>query len=96
MKQVFLVASENKSKAEALLKEDEEINRGSISVKMPESLDMKEDGMFIIIDCSEEMVKKAEELLKDVAEVYEKKEEVIKKIKDQENSAVEGFGNILG
>ena len=94
-KVVFLVSNENKGKAEQALKQDDEINRGSISVRQCGSLDIDEDGYFIIVDLNEDALKKAKNLLKDLATVYEKKDDVLKKIEDEEE-ALGGFGNILG
>lgn len=96
MKEVFLVSAENKSKAEDALKKDDVISRGSIVIREAGSLGIKKDGYFIILDVSEEAMKKAEELLKELAEKYDKKDEVLSKIQEQEDSAIQGFGNILG
>ena len=96
MRVVYLASNENKAKAEDALKKDDTVNRGSITVRSAPSLDMKEDGYFIIYDGSEEAVKIADKLLKGVAERYKKAEDVLKKIDEQEDSAIEGFGNILG
>ncbi len=96
MQEVFLVKAENKQKAEDIAKKDEVINRGSISLKQPSALGIKEDGFFLIIDAQPEAVKRAEELLKGVAEKYKNKENVLKKIKEEEDKAIEGLGNILG
>lgn len=96
MKEVYLVSMENKNKAEMALKQDELVNRGSITLKEPSSIGMKEEGIFIILDASEDALKKAEDLLKGLAKKYKKKNEVIKKVDEQENAAIEGFGNIIG
>lgn len=96
MQEVFLVKAENKIKAEDIVKKDDIVNRGSISVKQPSSLDIKEDGFFLIIDAQPEAIKRAEELLKGMAEKYKNKEIVLKKIEEEEDKAIEGFGNILG
>ena len=96
VKEVFLVSKDNKSKAEDVLKKDDVISRGSITLKEASSLGIEKEGYFIIIDVSEEAMKKAEELLKDLAKKYEKKDEVLAKIQEQEDSAIQGFGNILG
>jgi len=96
MKEVFLVKSENKQKVEDLLKKDDVVSRGSITIKVPASLDMKENGYFFILDMQEPAMKRAEELIKNLAEKYKEKEKVIKKVEEQENSAIEGFGNIVG
>jgi hypothetical protein len=96
MRIVYLVSSENKAKAEDLLKKDEIVNRGSIVIRSAPSLEINEDGYFIVYDGTDEALKIADALLKDIAKKYEKAETVLKKIDDQENSAIEGFGNILG
>ncbi|MCX6815570.1 MAG: hypothetical protein NT120_01840 [Candidatus Aenigmarchaeota archaeon] len=96
MKEVFLVKSENKQKVEDLLKKDDVVSRGSITIKVPASLDIKEDGYFFILDVGEEAMKKAEELIKGIAEKYKNGKKVIEKVEEQEDSAMEGFGNILG
>ncbi|MFC2143395.1 hypothetical protein ACFLQN_03280 [Candidatus Aenigmatarchaeota archaeon] len=96
MKEVFIVNQDNKSKAERILKQDEKISRCSITVKEPASLDIQEEGYFIVLDAGEEDIKKAEELLKDLAKKYDNSEKVIEKIKEQEDNATQGLGNILG
>ncbi len=95
MKEVFLVESSKKEKAEELLKKDEEINRGSIILKSTSSLGIDEEGYFIILDASEHLVKKAVTMLSGLAKAYKDKESVIAKYEEQENTAIEGFGNIL-
>ena len=96
MQEVFLVKAEDKQKAEDIVKKDDIVNRGSIAIKQPSALGFKEDGFFLVIDAQPEAIKRAEELLKGVAEKYMKKEEVLKKIKEEEDRAIEGLGNILG
>ncbi len=96
MREVFLVDGDNKSKAEDLLRKDDEIGRGSITLKSAGSLEMEEDGYFIILDASEERIKKAETLLKGIAQKYAHQKKVLEKFDEQEDAAIEGFGNILG
>jgi hypothetical protein len=96
MRVVYLVSSENKQKAEDLLKRDEIVNRGSILLKSPLSLDLEEDGYFIIYDGSDEAVRLADKLLAGLAVRCSKATEVLKKVDEQEDAAIEGFGNILG
>ena len=96
MKIVFTVKSDQKQKAEDLLKQDDEINRGSIVVRSASSLDINEDCYFILLDANEHIIEKAKHLLKGIAEIYKHAEKVIEKINEQENAAAEGFGNILG
>ena len=96
MREVFEVSADNKSKAEELLKKDEEINRGSITLRTAGSLDMNEDCYFIILEASEERLEKAKELLKDIAKPSKHAKQVLERLDEQENAAIEGFGNILG
>jgi hypothetical protein len=96
MKEVFLVKSDNKQKVEDLLKRDDIVSRGSITIKAPASLDIKEDGYFFILDMNETAIKRAEELIKGLAEKYKHPEKVILAVNEQEAAAIEGFGNILG
>ena len=96
MKEVFLVKTENKQKVEDLLKKDDTVNRGSITIRTAASLDIKEEGYFFILDMPESSLKIAEELTKGIAEKYKHGEKIIKKVQEQEDSALEGFGNILG
>ena len=96
MKEVLLVKSENKQKVEDILKKDDIVSRGSIIIKSPQSLGMNENGVFFILDAPEETIKRAEELTKGVAEKYKDGKRVIKNVEEEEDRAIEGFGNILG
>ncbi|HLD83519.1 MAG TPA: hypothetical protein VI979_01540 [archaeon] len=96
MKEVFLVKPEDKLKAEDALKKDDVVSRGSIMLRAAASLDIKEEGYFIIVDCSAEGIAKARELLKTMAIKHGKKEIVLQKIEDQENAALQGFGSFMG
>ena len=96
MEEVFITTTENKNKAEDLLRKDDLVGRQSITIRLASALGFKEDGHFIIINGSEESIKKSHELLKNIAKKYEKKGDVIKKLEEEEGSAMEGLGNILG
>lgn len=96
MRVVYLAGNENKAKAEDLLKKDDFVSRGSITIRSAGSLGFNDDGYFLVYDGSDEAVKKADELLKGIAKRFPKAEEVLKKIDEQEDKAMEGFGNILG
>ncbi len=96
MRVVYIVSAENRAKAEDLLKKDETVNRGGIAVRSALSLDIEEDGYFIVYDGNNEAVKLADHLLKGVAERYKKADNVLRKMDAQEDAAIEGFGNILG
>ena len=96
MRVVYLLPAENKAKAEELLKKDDAVNRGSITIRSALSLYIEEDGYFIVYDGSDEAVKLADGLLKGLAERYKKAVDVLRKLDEQEDAAIEGFGNILG
>lgn len=96
MREVFKVSNENKSKVEDMLKKDEEINRGSIVVRSASSLNINEDCYFIVLDAPEDKIEKAKELVKELAEPYKDAKKVLSKLDEQEDAAIEGFGNILG
>ncbi len=96
MKEVFLVSSENKNKAEMELKKDDLVSRGSITIRAASSLGIEEDGYFIVVDASEEALKRAEEIMKELGKKYKGGKKVLEMIDEQEGSAMEGFGNILG
>ena len=96
MKIVFKVTSENKQKAEDLLKKDDEISRGSITIRSASSVEINENCYFILVDAGSEIIEKAKHMLKDITEVYKHADMVIEKIAEQEDTATEGLGSILG
>ena len=55
---------------------------------------VEEDGYFIVINGSEESIKRAQEIVK--MKHYNHKEKVLKKLKEEDEKAAEGLGNILG
>ncbi|MBI4173472.1 MAG: hypothetical protein HY519_02015 [Candidatus Aenigmarchaeota archaeon] len=96
MKAVYHASLANGSKAEELLKKDDQVSRGSITLVLASSLGIKEAGYFIIVDADENVLAKADQLLQDVAKRYEQGQEVLNKLQEQEQKAMEGFGSILG
>lgn len=94
MKQVFVVSAENKSRAERLIRADDLVSRQSISTKSAESLGFG-DGYFLVIEGSEEAIKRAEELLKELCKKPGNQKDIIKRIKEEEEKAIEGFGHII-
>ena len=97
MREVFEVGSDKAGEAEQILKKDDLVGRQSIAVRNPAILEIKCENVFIIIDGSEDSIKKAKELLKGVgAKKSGKKKEVLKKYDEMEDRTAEGFGAILG
>jgi len=96
MRHVFFVKKENKSRAEDALKKDDRVSRQSIVLRECVAMGFKDDGYFIIIDSSDEAMKKAEELLHGLAEKYKHAKDVLKRFDESEQDAAEGLGMILG
>ena len=95
----ILFFTKEKAKVEEIVKNDDLVSRQSLTIRSADSLDINEkfsDGYFFLIEGSEGAISKAKELLKDIAEVVENGEKIIQKIKEEEEKAMEGFGNILG
>jgi len=95
MKIVFF--TKEKTKVDDIVKKDDLISRQSLLWRSADSLDINDkEGYFLLIEGSEEAIEKAKNLLKDLAEVVKDDEEIIGKIKEDEEKAMVGFGNILG
>jgi len=97
MQVVFFVEKEKLQNAKEIINQDP-IGRQSITIRDNKSLGLETDGYYIMIDGSEEACEEARERLKDVAKELEgdEKQKVIDKMKEMEESAMEGFGGIFG
>ena len=97
MKVVFFIEKENTNKVKDIVNQDP-IGRQSITFRDNIALGLDKEGNYLLIDGAEEACKEAQEKLKDLAEELkgEEKEEVITKMKELEESAMEGFGGIFG
>jgi uncharacterized protein YaaR (DUF327 family) len=95
---IVFVKKENAKKVEEILKNDEIASKQSIKIRDAKSLGFDEDGSFLLIDGTEEGIEKCKELVKEFIEEIEKErlEEAKRKIMDEEEKAMEGFGNIFG
>lgn len=105
MEIVLQIKSANLSKVKDLLLKDETVNRASITFKEGKVFDV--EGYVCYISGTEERCQRALEIVKmkdeegnvtDLAKEVEseKAEEIIKKIKEEEDRAIEGFGSFLG
>ncbi len=96
MEVVIEVPNENYQKAREILLKDDMVSRASIVFK--EGKEFGIDGYIIYVSGLDEQCKRAIELLKDLGKTVEenKKSEIIKKMKEDEERAIEGFGGILG
>jgi hypothetical protein len=106
MEIVLSIEQKNLQKVKDILLKDDVVSRASIVFKEAKGLTGKE-GFYCYISGSEEQCKKALEKVKveneetgevvDIAKEIsgEEKEEVVNKIKEEENRALEGFGGIF-
>lgn len=97
MEIVLLVETKNFQKCKEVLLKDDVVSRASIVFKEAKEFTGKE-GYYCYISGLDEQCKRVLEIAKDlVVEVKDKeKNDVIKKIKEEENRAMEGFGGIFG
>ncbi len=86
---------ENLAKIKEILLNDDVVSRASIVFKDGSMLGY-DDKYFCYVYGTKEQIKKAKELVKDLAKESEHKEEIIKKIKEEEEKANVGFGAIFG
>jgi len=96
MREVWIVSTDKRPKAEEVLKKDDLTSRQSIFMRAASALGIEEDGFFIIMDGSEEALAKANELLKDLAKKYGKKDDVLQKFDEMEAATSEAFGFVIG
>lgn len=94
---VLLIETKSYQKVKDLLLKDNVVGRASITYKDAKIFG-KEGSYYFYVSGSEEQCKKAIELTKDIAKKVKNKEmnDVIKKIKEEESQAMEGFGGIFG
>ena len=96
MEVVFHFKSENYAKGKEVLLTDDVVGRASLTFK--EGSIVGKDGYYCLLSGTEDQCKRALELVKDLAEEVkdDTKMQLITKIKEEENKAMEGFGAILG
>lgn len=87
--------TKNYSKLRDVLLKDDLVSRASILFKEAKTLSDME-GYLCYISGTEEQCKKALEIIKDLVKEIKDKEKIINKIKEEENKAQEGFGEIFG
>jgi len=96
MEIVLKLGEKNFEKIKEILLKDDVVSRASITFK--EGKVLGEEGFYCVISGLDEQCKRALELTKNIAEEVkdEKKDKIIKKIKEEEERANEGFGFIFG
>ncbi len=97
MEIVLHIESKNYAKVREALLKDQVVSLATVKFKDAQSLGGK-DGYFCYVSGLDAQCAKALELSKDLAKEVEKKEseEIIKKIKDEEQSATEALGGLFG
>jgi hypothetical protein len=98
MEVLFEVERNKLSKTKDVLLRDDIVSRASVLFKDASTFDIKRDVYFVYVAGLEEACKKTKDLMKDLGKEVEKKlkEEIIAKIKEEEDSAATGFGAIFG
>jgi hypothetical protein len=98
MEVVFKIKKQNLQKVKDLFLTDNVISRASVIFKESKSLGLKKDEYYCYVSGTNEAYEKAKQLIKDLGELVKKDEEkkIIDKIKQEEESAMSGFGSIFG
>jgi hypothetical protein len=96
MEIVLHFKSENYAKSKDVLLSDDVVGRSSLVFK--EGSVIGKEGYFCYISGTEEQCKRALELVKELGEEVKDdvKSRLITKIKEEEEKAISGFGDILG
>ncbi|MBI2542752.1 MAG: hypothetical protein HYW24_01025 [Candidatus Aenigmarchaeota archaeon] len=96
MEIVLHFKSENYGKGKDILLRDDVVGRASLTFK--EGSIIGESGYYCYLSGTEDQCKRALELVKDLGEEVDDKTKLqfITKVKEEEEKAIEGFGDILG
>ena len=97
METLLLLESKNLQKTKDLLLKDDVVSRASIMWREAKSFGISE-GYYCYISGTDDQVKRAIELSKELTKEAKDKEKkaVISKIKEEQEKALEGFGGIFG
>ncbi len=77
---------------------DDVVSRQSITRREGVALGLNDDAIYVLIEGSEEGVKRAEDICRDRVKILvdKEKEEMYKKFRDLEENSLEGMGSIFG
>jgi len=97
MELLLFVKKEDYMKMNDILLKDDIVSRASVDFKDAKILGIKKEGFYCLISGLEIAYNKAKELASGKAEVVEgkEKEEVLKKIKEEKDAALAGFGGVM-
>jgi hypothetical protein len=94
---IFSVEKSQVSKVNQILRDDL-VSRQSIVLRDASALNIEKDVRYVLIEGTDEAIKKAEELFTDVGkkEDDEEAKNIYNKIKSEESDAAQGVGLIFG
>ncbi|MGC8663547.1 MAG: hypothetical protein ACP5SF_03260 [Thermoplasmata archaeon] len=97
MYSIFRVKKSESQKIDELYRDDL-VSRQSIIKRDGISLELKDDDIYVLVEGSEEALKKAKEIASKFSTVLEGKEfeEIYRKFKAQDEKSLEGLGSIFG
>ena len=95
MKVIYEVEKPKLQKVKDVLLKDDIVGRASVLFKDGNTLGL-ENKYYCYISGIEEACKKSEEIMKDLGKKVKEKEKILEKIKEEEERAIQGFGNIFG
>lgn len=97
MEIVFEVEKSNFSEVREILLKDDVVSRASIVFRESGSLGLDNDNYLVYVSGLDEACGKAKELLKELGKEADQKlkEQVIEKIKEDEDSVASGFGTLF-
>ena len=97
MDYVILSIPKGKSGALGRIVQDDLVSRQTIAVREASGLGLEGDDTFVLIEGSDEALKKAVELLGDEGAAVERgKDDIYEKIKEAEEKVAEGLGLMFG
>ncbi len=98
MELVLKIEKKNLEEAKRILLADDIVSRGNIQFKESKALGMKSGVYYCYISGTEVVCNRVKVIVKDIGKFIEGKEkqDVINKIKEDEQKAAEGFGAIFG
>ncbi len=94
---IYEIEKPNLQKVKDVLLKDDVVGRASVLFKDGNALGF-ENKYYCYVSGIEEACKKSEELMKDLGKKVDEKEkeQIIQKIKEEEDKAIQGFGGIFG
>ncbi|HDD46216.1 MAG TPA: hypothetical protein ENG42_01975 [Candidatus Aenigmarchaeota archaeon] len=98
MDAVFFIKKERYENIKNMLLSDDMVSRQSLDFRDNKVLGMENEGYYLKISGSKESIEKARKIIGSSGKelIGKEKELILKKINEQENDAVAGFGNIFG